>query len=162
MKNILILLILTINLTLFGQTKFDDSAIAILPYDSIQPWTFKNRRQAELNRKDFKTIEGILNECIDNYNPEKERQFNEINAKHPEYKLRKDNFIIELKNYKRQYIVATNLKGEKEIWINCFCNTNLNWKKDLVVVKDGGNCYFNLIINLTTGKYYNLSVNGDA
>ena len=35
-------------------------------------------------------------------------------------------------------------------------------QKDLIFVNDGGNCYFNLKINLTTGQYYELMVNGDA
>ena len=56
-----------------------------------------------------------------------------------------------------------NSKGEKEVWVNCFCG---QWDKSSrtnpVIVMDGGNCFFNLKINLTTGQYYELIVNGEA
>jgi hypothetical protein len=68
-------------------------------------------------------METILDKCIHDYNPEQERQFKEINDKHPEYRLDKKNFIIDLKRYKSQYFATTSSKGEKEVWINCFCNT---------------------------------------
>jgi hypothetical protein len=73
--------------------------------------------------------------------------------------------VIDLKRYKRQYIGVTNEKGEKEVWINCFCidphNPKMNWKKEFVMVKGGGNCYFNLKVNLTTKKYYDFDTNSD-
>ena len=116
-----------------------------------------------MTNDDLQKIETILNKCISHYNPDQERQFKEINDKHPEYKLDKKNFTIHLTRYKRQYVAVINSKGEKEVWVNCFCRThNSNWKKERVVVKDGGNCYFNLKINLTTVQYYELMVNGDA
>ena len=56
-----------------------------------------------------------------------------------------------------------NNKGEKVIWINCFCNDcNKNWKKEIIIVKDGGDCYFNLKINLMTKKYYDFLINGNT
>lgn len=116
-----------------------------------------------MTNDDLLKIEIILNKCINDYNPNQERQFKEINDKHPEYKLDKKYFIIDLTRYKRQYVAIINSKGEKEVWINCFCNTwDKNWKTNLIFVHDGGNCYFNLKINLTTRKYYELMVNGDA
>jgi hypothetical protein len=143
--------------------QIDTSKVAILPFDTTQYWVFKNSEPTDLTNDDLQKIETILNKCINDYNPDQERQFKEINNKHPEYKLDKKNFIIDLTRYKRQYFAVTNSKGEKEVWVNCFCNTwNKNWKKDLVYVNDGGNCYFNLKINLTTGQYYELMVNGDA
>ena len=177
MTKFLIIISITLCLTSCGQTKSDDnnkqvnlktlsidnSIIAILPYDKTQHWVFKDYKEATLTKKEIEVIENILTKCINEYNPEQERQFKEINSKHPDYKLDKNNFIIDLKRYKRQYIAATNSKGEKEVWINCFCDTwNKNWKTELIMVNDGGNCYFNLKINLTTEKYYDLMVNGES
>jgi hypothetical protein len=168
---------LTICLTSCGQTKtnsnnterqqplktVDTSVIAILPFDTTRYWVFKDSKPTDLTNDDLIKIETILNKCIDDYNPDQERQFNEINNKNPEYSLEKKSFIIDLNIYKRQYIAVINSKGEKEVWVNCFCRTNnSNWKNERVIVKDGGNCYFNLKINLTTGQYYELMVNGDA
>jgi hypothetical protein len=169
--------ILTICLTSWGQTnteskkqemlnntiQIDTSVITILPLDTTRHWVFKTGNPTELTTEDLWKIESILKKCVDEYNPEQERQFKEINDKHPEYKLDKKNFVIDLTRYKRQYMATINSKGEKEIWINCFCG---QWDKrsrtSPVIVDDGGNCYFNLKINLTTGQYYELMVNGDA
>jgi hypothetical protein len=169
--------ILTICLTSCGQTNteskkqekltstihIDTSVIAVLQLDTNLHWVYKTGKPTELTTEDFLKIETILKKCVEEYNPEQERQFKEINDKHPEYKLDKKNFIIDLTRYKRQYMATINSKGEKEIWINCFCG---QWDKrsrtSPVIVMDGGNCYFNLKINLTTGQYYELMVNGDA
>ncbi len=141
----------------------DTSVIVILPFDTIQHWVFKDSKPTELTNDDLLKIETILNKCINEYNPDQERQFKEMNDKHPEYKLDKNNFIIELGRYKRQYVSAINSKGEKEVWINCFCGEwDNNDRKRILQVEDGGNCYFNLKINLTKGEYYELMVNGDA
>lgn len=141
----------------------DTSVVAILPFDTTQYWVFKDSKPTDLTNDDLQKIEIILNKCISEYNPDQERQFKEINDKHPEYKLNKKNFIIDLTRYKRQYVAILNSNGEKEVWVNCFCDTwEKDWKKDLIEVLDGGNCYFSLKINLATGTYYELMVNGDA
>ncbi|RYU95644.1 hypothetical protein [Emticicia agri] len=141
----------------------DKSIIGILPYDSTEKWAFENGKQAELTDNDFVIIEELLESRINSYNNHQQKRYNKIKAKHPEYTLRKEDFIIDLKVYKRQYVAITNSKGEKEVWVNCFCDIfNENWKKDIVIVLDGGNCYFNLKINITKGTYYDLMVNGDA
>jgi len=141
----------------------DTSRIAILPFDTTQYWVFKDSKPTDLTNDDLQKIETILNQCVNDYNPEQERQVKEINDKHPEFKLDKKNFTIDLTLYKRQYVAILNAKGEKEVWVNCFCGAgSQNWKKNLILVLDGGNCYFNLKINLTTGQYYEFMVNGDG
>jgi hypothetical protein len=143
--------------------KVDTSVVAILPFEKTQYWVFKNNKPSDLTNDDLLKIETILNKCIKDYNPEQERQFKKINDKHSDYKLDRENFIINLTHYKRQYVATLNSKGEKEVWVNCFCDAwNTDWKKELIIVNDGGNCYFNLKINLKTERYYDLMVNGDA
>lgn len=141
----------------------DTSIIAVLPYNTSQYSIFKNAKQGSLNSDDFKLIEVLLNECINEYNPNQEKDYNEMIIAFGKKKVNKSHFIIELKRYKRQYIVIENSVGEKEVWINCFCdNEHTNWKTTIVDMDDGGNCYFNLKINLTQKKYYELRVNGTA
>ena len=166
---ILLTFILTSLLASCGQTKtktpnnelhtVDTSVIAILPFESVQNLGFIDGKPTDLTNDDLLKIETILNKCIEDYNPEQERRFKEINDKHPEYELDKKNFIIDLTRYKRQYVAVLNYKGEKEVWVNCFCSGSGGW---LVSVLDGGNCYFNLKINLATEQYFDLMVNGDA
>ena len=172
----LLTFILTIFLMSCGQSKtetentekqhndyiIDTAMVAVLPFDTTEYWVFKGSKPTDLTNDDLQKIETILNGCINNYNSEQEKKYNKINAKNPEYKLDKKNFIIDLTRYKRQYEAVINSKEEKEVWVNCFCRThNSNWKNEIVVVKDGGNCYFNLKINLTTGRYYDIMVNGN-
>lgn len=65
-------------------------------------------------------------------------------------------------NYRTQLIAVRNKNGEKEVWVNSFCEIwgGERWKTQIMSVDDGGSCYFNFKINLTTKKYYNLEVNG--
>lgn len=70
---------------------------------------------------------------------------------------------IKLKDYYRQYVAFINNEGEKVVWINLFCNYfNTDWKKNVVFVLDGGECYFNLKINIEKGFAYDFEVNGYA
>lgn len=72
--------------------------------------------------------------------------------------------IKDMNNYTRQYVGLINAKGEKIIWINCFYSSNPDkdhpyWKKQFVMVLDGGANYFSIKINLMTGEYYDFWVN---
>ena len=143
--------------------KVESKNIAILPYDSTFYWIFNDCKQTELTENDFQIIENLLIKCLEGYNSVQENLYNDFIANHPQYKINKRDFIIDLNRYKRQYVAVLNHQGEKEVWINCFCDTqNQNWRKQIIQVLDGGNCYFNLKMNLTTRKYYNLMVNGVA
>lgn len=71
-----------------------------------------------------------------------------------------------LDEYDRQFVFAENDKGEKYVWINCFTKSQepdfKNWKTSLVLVKDGGNNFFNVLINLSGNKYEKFDVNGNG
>jgi len=146
-----------------NEIQLDTSMVAILPFDTTQYWIFKNAKQTDLSISNLVTIENILFDCIAEYNFKQEQQFNEISSENPEYNLDINHFIIDIEKYNRQYMPVINDKGEKEVWINCFCNSwEKDWRKERIIVKDGGNCYFNLKINLGTKKYYDFMVNGNA
>jgi hypothetical protein len=76
--------------------------------------------------------------------------------------------IRPFENYRLQWVPFINEKGEKEVWVSGLCKRSLDsdimkqWKKKLIVVRDGGNCYFHLRVNLTLESYTNVSVNGRA
>lgn len=71
--------------------------------------------------------------------------------------------IMRLENYKIQYVPFLNEKGEKEVWINGFCSSfDSDWRKDIIHVFDGGNCYFTIRLNLSTGKCISAGTNGYA
>ena len=141
----------------------DTSDYAILKFDTTEIWLFKNATPASLTQTEIEEIEIILKQCIAAYNPGRQLQFDTISKAHPEYNLKVDNFVINLPRYKRQYIAVINSAGQKEVWVNCFCqHFDTNWRTEILMVEDGGNCYFNLTINLATKTYSKLSVNGEA
>ncbi|MDR0230836.1 MAG: hypothetical protein LBI82_01810 [Dysgonamonadaceae bacterium] len=155
-----------------GHLSIDTTKIVILPYDSTDTWLFKNCYQAELTDSDFKLSDSILTVCINKYNIEQEKRFTEICNKYPNIDFDKYHFVIDLARYRRQYICVTNEKGEKDVFINFLCEESFSnpwdeenpnrWKTGRIVVNDGGNCFFQLKINLITKKYYDFNVHGEA
>lgn len=133
--------------------QIDTSKTAIISFDKKRSYPFDNSfTPTTLTRDDLNSIDSLLIACVTDYN-------NSLDKDHKEWS-------IDLKkyNYRKQIIAVTNKKGEKEVWVNCFCHTwdNNKWKKDILLVHDGGNCYFNFKINLATKKFYDLGVNGEA
>ena len=137
----------------------DTSVITVIPYDSTLQVIFQKGEASELSKNDLETIETILISCIDKYNIDQEKRMSEIRKKYPNTKTN----LILLQKYIRQYIAVTNNKGEKEVWINCFCGERgFGHPTEIIMTEDGGNCYFNLKINITNKHCYELRVNGKA
>ena len=104
----------------------------ILKFDSTMKWLFKDSKPAELNSSEIKEIELLLLKCIDAYNPKQLKKYEKIIKENPGSYFNKTHLIIDLKRYDRQYIAVFNSKGEKEVWINCFCVISSNsWKKKI-------------------------------
>jgi len=130
----------------------DTTKIAILPIDTANVWVFKDAVALQLTNRDLQRIDILLTECINANNNKQDttkRVFEYIN----------------LKNYKRQYVPFIDSKGEKKVYINCFCLSDSPdefnyWKKSLVEVDDGGSCFFHLTVNLSSGQYGQLFING--
>ena len=55
-------------------------------------------------------------------------------------------------------------KGRRIIFINAFCITNDRWKlsKEMVLVEDGGTCFFSLKYDQEKRLFFELSINGEA
>jgi len=67
--------------------------------------------------------------------------------------------------YYRQYFGNIKSNGEKVIKLNCFHKIQANkfsWKLREVLVKDGGNAFFQVTVNITTGECYDFYVHGTA
>lgn len=69
-------------------------------------------------------------------------------------------------DYNKQFIGGIDSSGDKIVWINCFCKSRegdfKNWKKDIIQVKDGGNCFLNVTVNITKRSYTSFMVNGNG
>ncbi len=137
-----------------AQQKLNDtSEFAVIAFDPNHDWPFKHSyKPATLSVDEIKRLDSILKECVQNHNQSLAPDLKES------YSIDFPKF-----HYKRQYIAVLNDNGEKEVWINGFCDTwDKAWKTEILLVKDGGNCYFNLKINLVTGTCFEVSVNGYA
>ena len=118
-----------------------DTNCAIIAYNPLYYGIFKDASAATLSAKELYTVDSIYAYCKNDHRNE----------------------LISTAHYKRQYMVVLNKKGEKEVWVNCFCwNYGADWRNTIVSVDDGGNCFFNLKINLTKKEYYNFDINGNG
>lgn len=146
--------------------KVNEKNIVVLQTDKDLEWIYDDdEKPATLNKNDFKIIERLLQKTVQEYNRQVEARFQHYKKKNPQaVKVHKNNFLIELERYKRQYFATQKSNGEKIVWINCFCRipSNIDWQTDLVWVKDGGNCYFQMQINITKKEVESFSVNGAA
>jgi len=142
----------------------DTSKYAILKFNSKNDsGLFDNRcKPAILTADDIDQIEKIIADTVKGYN-------NLIRKNNQNYNLGYS-FINRPDNYYKQFITVSNLQGEKEVWVNCFCYNYLKangqdadyWKKGIIRVNDGGNCFFQLKINLTRNVLKEFNVNGLA
>lgn len=67
--------------------------------------------------------------------------------------------------YMRQYVGHLAADGTRLIWGNFFCSYYGDadgWRKEGFVVKDGGDCYFNVDFVPDGETFRNLAINGDA
>jgi hypothetical protein len=124
---------------------FDTSKIAIFNL-SAEEWLskrFDDTKPFNLTDADLKTIDAVFIKCLIE---------NNIDTGHF--------------HYKRQYVPFIDKAGHKKVWINCFCsdfNDDIAyWRKSIVLVSDGGSCFFNVIIDIMDNSFSNFSVNAVA
>lgn len=67
-----------------------------------------------------------------------------------------------LEEYQSQYLGIT-LDGRRIVFANYFCtDAGQNWRKEFILVMDGGKCFFQFMYDADTGEFFHLRVNGDA
>jgi hypothetical protein len=142
--------------------QLDTSIYAILPYTRETTWLFPaGSKPTSLSPGEIDLAERLLQDCIDKYNVDQQKEFERMKKRYPD--ARRRDYIIELSRYKRQYVCVINPKSEKVVWVNCMCCPfDPEWRKSISEMKDGGNCYFNLKIDLTNRRCFDLTVNGEA
>jgi hypothetical protein len=65
--------------------------------------------------------------------------------------------------YKRQYAGIVTADGRSLILVNAFCDpTGTDWHTEPVFVLDGGDCYFSVIFDPSTGTFSDLRINGEG
>ena len=129
-----------------GLLKIDTLQYVVLKYKGGRYPKFDSVSASDLSIVEIDTVFSSLKRAIQVYN---------LSARNKIFTIR------DLRVYKFQFIPVLNVKGEKIVWINAFCDAFENdWKKDIVLVMDGGNCYFTARINLATERVFALGTNG--
>jgi len=70
-----------------------------------------------------------------------------------------------MSRYYRQYVGYFDNNGDKIILINAFCSkqgSSEELTKKLIMIHDGGSCYYKIKINLNKKKCFDLLINGEA
>ncbi|TGE28830.1 hypothetical protein [Hymenobacter metallicola] len=137
------------------ETKITLTDFAVIPNFQPNPVSV-----AELNQ-----VDALLRACVTEFNKAAEADYADMQKAHPEIPFRKENYVIDLARYRKQLVVNVNSQGAKIVWVNCFCGDEADfpyWKKRIVDVTDGGNCFFNVRLNLTKGTWEDLRTNGVA
>lgn len=72
--------------------------------------------------------------------------------------------LLDLDSYGRQYAGATGEDGRRLIFANFFCDPESwdNWRTQLLIVMDGGDCYFQVLYDPAARTFVSLSINGEA
>jgi hypothetical protein len=142
---------------------YDTEKIAVL--DGCKLEDFKNKKTAKLENNDIVEIESLLKLSVSNYNSNQIKLIPYYQKKYPDRKIDQENVgVINLNNYKRQYVPYVNQKGEKVVWVYCTINERVHkqWKKELLFAAGGGENYFSVSINLTKKLYQDFLTNGPA
>jgi predicted choloylglycine hydrolase len=131
----IVLIMLSTHLCFGQQVTADKDSFAIIQSSGVNSIT--KERYFKLSKLELNTVDSIFKICASK------------------------NRLIHSR-YKRQYFPYISKDGSKHVKVVCFCETNFNWKKNIVDVLDGGDCYFNVIINLDLKTYSDLDINGVA
>lgn len=102
----------------------------------------KNVESIDLKQADLKIIDEILYKCI----------------KENPTRLTRQSI-----KYNKQCIAVKNSKNEIEVLVFCSCNGNVDkeeFKYQIAQVNDGGDCFFNVKLNLKKKSYTELNING--
>lgn len=126
----------------------DTTRHAVLNYDSSDHWSLrKGLKPASLDEDEVNMVRALLVKAMTEHN-----QKNNDNTYFQ---------LDPLEKYRMQLVPYINEKGEKEVWVNCFCsNEGSRWRKWVISWEDGGKCFFNLTIYLSLKTSSLIAVNG--
>lgn len=157
--NKLLILLFPICIFSCSKTKKTDNLdiikIAILKCDS----------SIEATEKDIFLAEELINKRLKIFNDDENAQNDDFNyVLNDPFHYKKEEIL--LSNYYKQYCVYKNEKKEKIVSLNCLCSLDElslpNWRKSIIVVKDGGNCYFQISVNLDRKIVFGFMRNGSS
>ncbi|AWM34511.1 hypothetical protein DDQ68_18005 [Hymenobacter nivis] len=154
----------------------DSRRVAVFPYDEerdkyifrtydkkLNKYIFQNVAAASLSPSELIQAEVVLKRCIEDYNEKQGVTLSEWRKNHSLRVYTDRQVLINLTNYKRQLVAVINAKGEKEVWVNCFCGAyKTDQPREIVMVEDGGKYFLNVLLNIQQGTWLNLEINSNG
>ena len=160
----------------------NDSKDSLKLIDFIYDFSFPiayNSRHAIINDTTqiyfLDSIKDFYNPSIQNYRDVEDLLIEEVkNAPYQDYWLTLDTLTI--RNYYRQYSFYRKTNNDSMVYINALCRIlespvdscgNYLWKpfdrrNEHIIVNDGGDCYWQILINLTKKTVEYFTTNGEA
>jgi hypothetical protein len=117
---------------------------AVFPFDAKEKHPlFKDSKPSSLSVKEVLEIEDIIGDKV-----------SEIILNHNKGNKEPDTYV-------RQYVAVINSLGEKEVWVNIFCNafSDSLWKEGILDIADAGDCAFQLKVNMKKKIIYDFMIN---
>ena len=137
----------------------NDSIYVLLKNGNDYPFSGKIA-QAGLSEDERIVVDSLLLTAIKDYNrtiPKKiEKMKNNISN------LDRNNLLLKASSYNYQIVSVIDETGKKLVWINAMCEPPGYWRNEIAIILDGGNCFFNLKIDLNRKEYFEFMVNGVA
>jgi hypothetical protein len=135
----------------------DNPNIAVLPDSGGQ-------NKLHLTDEEMVLVDSLTQESVNNENRLVRYYYKGWKLKDPGMTSQMSDFLIDLKDYKRQYVISLDKNGHKIVYVNCLCSVDNmeDWKRQEIVVRDGGICFFNVKVNLFLKTYFEFNVNGSA
>ncbi|HVX51460.1 MAG TPA: hypothetical protein VHB48_14955 [Chitinophagaceae bacterium] len=140
-----------------GNLHIDTNNTVVLPFASVKTFMDKGFKTSVLNDRDLATVDSLVLKVVhDNHIGEDLRAVNA--GATPAMSLK------QIKNiYNRQVICYADSHGDKIVWVLYFCSSEQpinSLKNGLVMVDDGGDCFFNFKVNIKKRTAFDVMVNG--
>jgi hypothetical protein len=160
----------------------DDSKDSLKLIDLIYDFSFPiayNSRHSTINDTTqihfLDSIKDFYNPSIQNYRDVEDLLIEAVkNAPYQDYWSILDTLTI--RNYYRQYSFYRKTNNDSMVYINALCGIlespvdscgnyiwkPMDWRNEHIIVHDGGDCYWQILINLTKKTVEHFSTNGEA
>ena len=143
----------------------DSTNSCIFPLSKANEWRVSGVpvKSANLSAEELELISSLLQSSMTLYREEfydrKSPDYNEM------INFNFDSYINSiLSKYSYQLVPFIDVYGNKQVWINCVYNGSYqDWLYNGIPwINDGGDLYFNFMIDLSKSSFYNFRINGGA
>jgi hypothetical protein len=140
------------------------AAYTIIAFDPVCFWEaeFAGAQPAGLTTREIAQVEAVLAPAIAEVNYQTEQACAAYWATNPDSQFGREQALIDLPRYARQYVALLTSAGEKLVWVQLLRHPHAEWRTQLRWVLDGGNSYISAIVSPGASELRQLLINGVA